>query len=435
MRTELICVGTELLGGKANTDSTYVCERLAHLGLEPLFITTVGDTLSLMEETVAAALKRSVLVIVTGGLGPTFDDLTRESVAHVTGRSLKVDPEALSFIKAFFERRNITMPPHNERQAQVMDGARLIGNRLGTAPGQILEIRNDAGGIRNIVILLPGPPRELQTMLDGSVLPYLKQFERALRKSFVLHVCGLGESMVDEKIRPIIETECRLEKGTVDFTILAHQAVVDIKATVTGEDELIIDEILRNLKQEFREALGNAVFGEGADTLESVTGKLLGHLRRTLATAESCTGGLAAQKITAVPGSSLYFTQGVVSYANQAKVRLLGVRNETLEAHGAVSEQTAAEMAEGVKKLSGADYALSITGIAGPSGGTPEKPVGLVFIGLAASDGTVVSRFTFSGNRADIRERASNQALELLRRRLLADSVNGAGRAVNRKHR
>ena len=422
MRSELMCVGTELLGGKANTDATYICDRLAHLGLEPSYITTVSDALPLMEEILAAALKRSTLVIITGGLGPTFDDLTRESVARVTGRPLTVDPRVLSSMKSIFERRKITMTPNNERQAQLIDGARVIENHLGTAPGQILELKNNAGAIKNIIILLPGPPRELQAMFEESVFPYLKSFERALRKSFILHICGMSESVVDEKIRPIIDTETKLESGTVDFTILAHQAVIDIKATVTGEDEMIIDEILQNLKQEFREVLGSAIFGEGHDTLESVTGKLLGHLRRTLATAESCTGGLVAQKITNIPGSSLYFTQGVVSYANQSKVRLLGVRNETLETYGAVSEQTATEMAARMKDLSGADYAISLTGIAGPDGGTPEKPVGLVYIGVAAPDGTVVSRFMFGGLRADIRERAANQALDLLRRKLLIDA-------------
>ena len=422
MKTELICAGTELLEGKLNTNSSYIGERLGWYGLELSFVTTVGDNIADLEQTLKLALSRSSIIIITGGLGPTFDDLTREAVSASTGRKLVLSREALSAIAAMFVRRGIEMPKNNERQAYVIEGAKLLANPLGTAPGQLVAVEKAAGKGKKdnaLLFLLPGPPKEMQPMFERDVAPYLKKYESMIKKSFALHIFGLGESAVDEKIRKIVEAERKLDAGGVSFTILARQMIVDLVVSVRGKDEMLVDEMLHNIKNEFYEALGENIYGEDKATLESVAGGLLMKHRKTLVTAESCTGGLLSQKITSVPGSSFYFKQGFVTYSNESKVKELGVSEGTLEKFGAVSEEAALEMAEGARKASGADLALSITGVAGPSGGTSQKPVGLVYVGFSGSGPGKVFKINFPGARADIRERAANQALDVLRRALI----------------
>lgn len=413
VKTELICIGTELLAGKTNTNACFIGERLASVGLDLSFITSVGDTLADMRHALETAVSRSRIVIVTGGLGPTFDDLTRDAAAAVTGRPLVIDAAALAGIESYFICRGIPMPPANRSQALLVDGATLLPNPVGMAPGQMIE----CGAAR--LFLLPGPPAEMQAMFEASVFPAIRQFETRKKKSFSLHIAGIPESEVDRRIRPIVEGERALEKDSVSFTILAHH-IVDIRVSVWDADEMLVDENLRVLKHALSAALGDAIYGEDAETLESVVGALLARRRATLAVAESCTGGLVCQRITAVPGSSLYFTQGVVAYANEAKQSLLGVPLQTIEQFGAVSEETAHAMAAGARARAGTDYALSLTGIAGPTDGTAEKPTGLVYIGLAARKFTKVMRCQFPGNRLDIRERAADAALDMLRRELLA---------------
>ncbi len=435
MNTELICVGTELLEGKLNTNAGYIGERLSTLGLSLEYIVTVGDTPAHMESALDTAIKRSAVIIITGGLGPTFDDITREAVAKVAGKKLVLNREALSAIAAMFVKRGIDMPKNNERQAYVIDGAKILPNPMGTAPGQLLVLKKEGKENKSsnvYIFLLPGPPREMQSMFDKEVFPYLKKYETIIKKSFTLHVCGLGESVADEKIKHIIDAERRLDSGDVSFTILAHQMVLDIKATVSGKDEMLVDEMIHNIKNEFYEALGDNIFGEGKATLESVAGGLLMKNKSTLVVAESCTGGLLSQKLTSVPGSSFYFQEGFVTYSNKSKMRQLGVSEDTLKSFGAVSEQTASEMALGAKKVSGADFAVSITGVAGPSGGTAEKPVGLVFIGMAGPEETRVYRSEWPGSRAEVRERATNYALDLLRRVLLAGQKSQISHAKGR---
>ncbi|MBN1823793.1 MAG: competence/damage-inducible protein A [Endomicrobiales bacterium] len=422
VKTTVICVGTELLGGKLNSNSAFLGDRLSSIGLEPSQIVTVGDDKNTMKEVFRKAVGESNVVIVTGGLGPTFDDLTREAMAETLGRRLVLDRNALSQIARYFVSRNIDMPKNNESQAYLIEGAKLLSNPVGTAPGQLIETDKKPYSDKNeklLVFLLPGPPREMQAVFEASVFPALKRIETGIKKSFTLHVCGMGESAVDEKIRPIVEAERKLEKGVVSFTILAHQMIVDIKTSVSGEDELLIDETLTNLKQELRDVLKENIYGEGRQTLESVLGELLIKNKKTLSLAESCTGGLVAHRITNIPGSSLYFKQAAVTYSNESKKTLLGVKEATLKEFGAVSEETVMEMAEGVKKVSGTDYSISLTGIAGPAGGTSEKPVGLVFVGISGPEGPQAHKFIFSGSRIEIRERAANFALDLLRRRLL----------------
>jgi nicotinamide-nucleotide amidase len=252
-------------------------------------------------------------------------------------------------------------------------------------------------------------------------MEHLKRYEKGFLKSFTLHICGMGESLVDEKIRPIIETERKLESESVSFAILAHQMIIDVKANVQGNDEMILDETIHNLKLEFKEVLQENIYGEDKETLESVVGNLLAKNGRTLSVAESCTGGLLSHRITNIPGSSMYFKEGVVTYSNESKIKNLNVRRETIEGFGAVSEETALEMVRGIKRISDSDYAISITGIAGPSGGTKEKPVGLVYIGLSTPKADKVFNFNFSGGRIDIRQRSANFALDILRRELLKE--------------
>jgi len=422
MKTELICAGTELLEGKLNTNAGYIGEKLSSIGLGVSYITTVGDNEAELADAFKKAIERSSIIIATGGLGPTFDDLTREAAAKAVGKKLVLNREALSAIARMFVKRGADMPKNNERQAYVVEGAEILDNLNGTAPGQLITAAKPAlKGKKDaaLIFLLPGPPREMQAMFDHSVMPRLKKYETMITKSFALHIFGLGESAVDEKIRKIVEAERKLDTGSVSFTILAHQMVVDIKAGVRGKDEMLVDEMLHNIRDEFYEALGDNIYGADKDTLESIAGGLLMKNRKKLAVAESCTGGLLSQKITAMPGSSFYFEQGFVTYSNGSKMTQLGVKEETLEKYGAVSGETALEMAKGAQTVSGADFAVSITGIAGPGGGTADKPVGLVYTGILGPGVEKVVRSIFPGSRAEIRERSANQALDLLRRCLL----------------
>lgn len=419
MRVELICIGTELLIDKVNTNIAFLGEKLSSIGLDLSLVTTVGDNEGDIKKVFSQAIERSNIVISTGGLGPTFDDITREEVAKVLDRPLTLEREILSGIAQYFIKRDREMPKCNERQAYIIEGAKALSNGVGTAPGQIIEFTRNKKKV--MVVLLPGPPREMQPMFEKEVLPKLRRSEKGFRKKAVLHVCGMPESEVEDKIKPIIDAERKLEAGNVDFAILAHRMIIDIKINVSGKNEMTVDETLSGIKREFYEVLGESIYGEDKKTLESIIGELLARNRKRLAVAESCTGGVISHRITNIPGSSLYFRQGVVVYSNESKKEILNVNEETLKAYGAVSAQTALEMAEGLRNISRADYTLSVTGIAGPSGGTDEKPVGLVYIGLCGPRIKEAFRFALRGSRIDIRQRAANQALDLLRRQLLKD--------------
>ena len=415
MRIELICVGTELLAGRVNTHAAWLAGRLARVGLGLNRETTVPDHAAAIGEAVSAALRRADLVITTGGLGPTFDDLTRPAVARVLGRQLRLDRDILSQIESRFTRRGMRMPPSNRSQARVIEGARVLDNEVGTAPG-LLARRG-----RKAVALLPGPLSELEPMVDRDLLPWLSSRTPgravAVRRMLIL---GHPESAVDEKIRPFVSGP-RAPRGT-SFTILSKP----------GQVELIVSAVARTGKAasalaEKSAASLEGLFGKDAvrlksadDSLESVVGRMLKEQGLTLALAESCTGGGLAHRITNVPGTSDYFVEAVVAYANASKSARLGVPETILKSRGAVSRETALAMAAGVRSSSGASIGLAITGIAGPSGGTPEKPVGLVWFGVSGPNGVPdeahESRFT--GTRMDIKERAATRALDLLRRRL-----------------
>jgi nicotinamide-nucleotide amidase len=426
MRVELISVGTELLKGKINTDTAYLGEKLDSIGLTIERETTVGDDREKIESVLREVLNRADIIITTGGLGPTFDDLTREVMAKVLKKKLVFDREVMHEIAAHFAKRELEMPKENERQAYIIEGARVIPNKVGTAPGMVVEKRSKADSKskaqRVSIIMLPGPPREMRPMVEEVVLPYLKEkYERRILKKCVLHICGLTESSAYEKIKEVVEIERRVEGGILRFSILAHLATTDVEISGEGENELLVDEMIHKARQEIYDRLGDYIYGQDEDTLESVVGGLLLRKRLTLAVAESCTGGLLGDRITDVPGSSVYFKEGIVAYSNEAKVRILGVREETLNEFGAVSRETALEMARRVQGISGADIGLATTGIAGPTGGTPEKPAGLVYIALvwAGRGVEICNEFRFIGQRREIKENTVASALDILRRALM----------------
>jgi nicotinamide-nucleotide amidase len=412
---EIISTGSELLSGRLNTNAAYIGEKLSLCGVYPSFITTVKDNKKDFNLVLKTAFDRASAVIITGGLGPTFDDITVECVAEFCNAPLIRDENVLKKMEQIFAERGYgEMPEMNKKQANIIKGAKVISNPNGTAPGQMFhfEYTNSAGvKLRKTVFLLPGPPREMTPMFEAAVLPFFKSYKADITKSLVFQICGLPESVIDEKISPAVEA---ITSGgiKVETAITAHAYVVSFKVIVSADDELLVDESLNNIKLEIEKILGDNVFGYNNDTLESVLGARLMKLNKKVAVAESCTGGLIAGRITNSSGASAYFGYGAVTYSNEAKEKILGVDTNTLSAHGAVSGETAAEMAEGILKLSGADYSIAVTGIAGPTGGTKEKPVGLVYIAIAAKGkGAKAYKNMFSGTRQEIRERAVNVAL------------------------
>lgn len=418
LNIELICSGSELLTGKLNTHASFIGSKLNDIGLSLSLITTVADRKNEFKAVLQEAVRRSSVIIVTGGLGPTFDDITVETVSEILNIKTYKDESVVKAIVQYFEKRGISCPAsNNERQAQVLEGAKVLENRFGTAPGQMLNFNytvDENKKIRKTIFLLPGPPRELHPMFEESVLPFMRSYQVKMKKTLILHVCGMAESLVDEKIKPTINYMSNNED--IEFAILAHNYLIDVKVSVSGENELTIDDTLKNINQEFVDVLGDNIYGYNNDTLETVIQKMLVETKRTVSVAESCTGGMIAEKITNVPGSSMCFKQSVVTYSNEAKMQMLNVKKETLEQFGAVSEQTANEMLNGILNLSKSEYAISVTGIAGPDGGSAEKPVGLVYIGVSFNGNNEVNKLQFLGTRQDIRERATNVALDSLRR-------------------
>jgi nicotinamide-nucleotide amidase len=373
---------------------------------------TVGDDPRLMRETFQEAYDRSDLVICAGGLGPTFDDLTRDVWSKVLRAPLKLQPALLRDIEEKFKARGIRMPPMNRRQAQVLKNAIVIPNPNGTAPGQWWRGKN------KMVALLPGPARELYPMLENFLMPRLKNISKSVLTQKTFLIFGVPESRIDEVIRPWVARNAKINGCPITHGILASQSIISVKFTVQGKDRRHVDAAVGKLTADLRKILRDLPFGEDGDTLEGVIGKRLVERRETLAVAESCTGGLLSKIITDHAGASDFFVEGDVTYHNRSKMKRLGVKAKTLEKFGAVSRETASEMAAGLRKSAGADHALSITGIAGPTGGTVEKPVGLVYIGYAGPRRSLVKEFRFTGDRAWIRHRSALMALDLLRREI-----------------
>ena len=405
MRVELINTGSELmLGFTVNTHLSYIGRQLAGIGLRLDRQVTVADNREEMRAAIEEALRRSDILIITGGLGPTSDDFTRDVVAALLGRKLARDEAVASHITERIRKRRIGLPESIYVQALVPVGAQVLPNRNGTAPGLAI----DEGD--KLILLLPGPPRELKPMFEEYVLPVLEK-HYGTQPRFdcrTFKVVGLAESIVEEKVAPVLADLPDLElgysakMGEVEVRIISH-----LKSTADEAEKRI------------RNALADNIYGTGNARLEEVVVKMLTVAHQTIAVVESCTGGAIANRITNVSGSSEVFINGCVTYSNESKTRLLGVSEEDLAEHGAVSEEVAREMAEGVRTRSGADFGISTTGIAGPTGGTPDKPVGLVYIGFATSKGTTVQRHILALDRETFKFYVAQHALDAVRRELL----------------
>jgi nicotinamide-nucleotide amidase len=415
---ELINTGSELLLGRVlNTHQQWLCRRLADLGFVVTRQVAVPDTAHDIQQAVREALAREDVVITTGGLGPTSDDLTRDLVAQLLGNPLREDPAIVEQIKNYFVSRKRPMPPLARVQALVPEGATVLPNKNGTAPGLAMKIEPNnfrADKKTSWLVMLPGPPRELRPMFDEFVAPLLNR-EFPAETPFVcrtLRTNGIGESVAQDKIAAPLQA---LVAAGLEIGYCARVGQVDVRLSARGSEA---KRIVREAEAIVQKILGANIYGFDDEEIESVVVRLLTARKKTLALAESCTGGGIANRVTNVPGASAVFLGGVVSYANSAKEKFLGVRAETLQQHGAVSEAVAREMAEGAREKFGADFAIAVTGIAGPTGGTAVKPVGTVFIALAGEFGTVVERKLNSFDRATFKELTAQQALEMLRARL-----------------
>ena len=410
MDVELISIGDEIITGHTiDTNSAYIAPRLAEIGLHVTYKTSVGDDLPRMEEVILRGLKRADIVIATGGLGPTDDDITKRAICRVFRRNLVFHEDILEDIKKRFEARGIKMPAINQNQALLPQGATFLTNKTGSALGIVIE---EDG---KIFASMPGVPREMRMMLDDELIPLLKSKVKSdFIKVIKLRTTGIMESSLAEKyISPLKIPD------NIKFAYLPSYRGVDLRIISTGGTEEAAAEPAEKLAATIREKAGKYIYGEGEITLEETIGNLLRERKQTLATAESCTAGLLAGRITDIPGSSDYFDRGVVTYSNRSKTELLGVPEETIEKYGAVSKETAEAMALGIRRKAGVDYGVSVTGIAGPAGGTEEKPVGTVFIAVASADGVVSRKFSMARDREINRRRSVYAALEMLRRTIL----------------
>lgn len=407
MKAEIISIGTEILLGQIlNTNQQWLSQELAGIGIGVYFHSTIGDNPERLAGAIRNGMERSDIVITTGGLGPTVDDITLETIASTLSLGLKLDKRIAADIRSHFGKQCTSMPAENLRQAHIPEGAKVIDNRLGTAPGFIV----DKGG--KLLIALPGPPRELNPMFERTVAPLLKRRfgSEGILKIRTIRITGLPESAVDRKVKDLLKCPPPLTVG-----IYAKPALIELKIMAKAKDDKRAKALIDRADAKISARLGKYIFGRDNETLEGTVGSGLLHSRRTLAVAESCTGGLIASRITDVPGSSKYFRLGIVAYSNEAKIKFLGVRPGTLAKFGAVSRQTAIEMAKNVRTAAGADIGLSVTGIAGPSGATKDKPVGLVYIALAGKNKSYFREFRFRGEREVIKFRTSQAALDLLR--------------------
>lgn len=406
MVVELISVGTELLlGNIVNTNAAYLSEKCADLGLSCYYQSVVGDNEERLAEVLKTALGRSDIVILSGGLGPTADDLTKEVAAKAAGRELIMHEASRQRIADYFKKRNLELTDNNWKQAMMPKDAIVVENENGTAPGVIME---NAG---RKIILLPGPPNELVPMFEKSIMPYLAGEESGTIYSQTVKICGVGESKVETMIKDLIDAQ-----ANPTIAPYAKNCEVHLRVTAKASGEKEAKKLMKPLIKELKGRFGNYVYTTDADTtLEKAVVDLLAANQLTVSTAESCTGGMLAARIINVPGVSDIYKSGYITYSNKAKRKILGVKKTLLEKKGAVSEEAAREMAKGAAAISKAEVAVAVTGIAGPDGGTEEKPVGLVYIGCSVCGKITVKKYNFSGNRAKIRETAVSSALILMR--------------------
>ncbi len=412
---EILCVGTELLlGDIVNTDAAFISRRLAGLGINQFYQGVVGDNPARLEIALKLSLERSDLIILTGGLGPTYDDLTKETAAKLMGRSMFMHEESLERMMARLNRYGKAMTENNKKQAMMPEGAIVFKNDYGTAPG--LAIEDEAKG--KVIILLPGPPRELEPMFVEQVEPYLKKFSDHLLYSKNVNIFGMGESRVEAILR-----EMMLESKNPTIAPYAKEGEVLLRVTASGKSEsecaALCDEAIARIRET---EVGEMIYGIDAGSLEQSLVNELCRQKKTIACAESCTGGYVAKRITNISGSSEVLEGSIVTYANRIKEQFVNVSHETLEKHGAVSRETAIEMARGVRALFGSDIGISTTGIAGPTGGTADKPVGLVYVGVSYGDKEEVRELSIGNGLATreyIRYVSASNALDLARRILL----------------
>lgn len=409
MIAEIVAIGTELLMGQiVNTDAQYLSRRLQSLGISVYYHTTVGDNPQRMRDTIALALSRSDVVITTGGLGPTQDDLSKEMAAELLHLPMRFDEDSWRAIENYFARMGRVCPANNRKQAMFAEGAVILPNGCGTAPGCMIE--KDG----KIVVQLPGPPHEMAEMFDRQVYDRLAEKTGGCIASRYIRIYGLGESQVAQLCARWIESD-----GEVTVAPYCSLGECQLRVTARGESERAALDRVQPVVQAITALLGESVYAvlpTASGSMEEIAGQELTARGLTVATAESCTGGLVAAKLVNYPGISASLGEAHVTYANEAKIKYCGVKKETLDKYGAVSEQTAREMAQGLRERSGADIAVSTTGIAGPSGGTKDKPVGLVYVGCADAHGVRVERLTLTGSRERIRNLAALRALDMIRR-------------------
>ena len=413
MIAELVSIGTELLMGQiANTDAQYISQKLSEVGIDLYYQDVVGDNPQRLKNVMELALSRADIVITTGGLGPTKDDLTKETIAEMLNLPMVEDEYTVTKLKATFARMGSKITENNFRQAMFPQGCIILENFAGTAPGCIVEKDGKT------VIILPGPPHELKKMFETSVVPYLSHKTNAIIHSKILHIFGMGESLVEDTIQDLIEKQ-------TNPTIAPYAGLAEVTLRLSakcGKDE-DPEAIFEPVEKEIYSRIGKFIYAEGDVTMAQVVAKLILESGKKIAIAESCTGGMICSDLVATPGISEALLEGIVSYSNESKVKRLGVSQKTLDTYGAVSRETAIEMAKGLVEQ-GADLAVSTTGIAGPGGGTEDKPVGLVYIGIASKDTAYAKEIRANGSRSKIRTTACLHALDQLRRFLLEDGEN-----------
>jgi nicotinamide-nucleotide amidase len=411
---EIIAIGSELLTPfRQDTNSLYLTGQLNNIGVEVIFKTIVGDDRAHLTSAANIALLRADIIIFMGGLGPTEDDLTREAVADALGLELRRDPELVAGLEQRFAARGWKMSLNNLQQADVISGAIILPNKNGSANG--LWVGGKYDGHEKIIILLPGPPNEMKGVFEEQCLDRLKaRIPEQFIATRVLKIAGLGESHCDARVSPIYK-----RYADVQTTILAGAGEIQSHLKTRGDSLAAAQARVDQLAEEIEEELGESVFSDNGDSLEQIVGYFLQMRNQTLAVAESCTGGLLAERITSVSGSSRYFLGGAIVYTNELKTAFADVKAGTLKKHGAVSEEVAIELAEGIRKRCGATLGMGITGVAGPNGGTPEKPAGLVYLALAGEGKTEVVKRNFTGDRKRIRWFATQEGLDMIRRKLM----------------
>lgn len=407
MKSEIISVGSELLlGNTINTNATFISMKLAELGIDIFYHTVVGDNANRLKDVTKLASSRSDLIIYTGGLGPTKDDLTKEVVSETLGIELELNNIYLENIKEYFKKKNTKMTENNIKQAYIPKGGKILNNDIGTAPGIFLNWKDKK------IVFLPGPPNEMKTMFNNYTVPLLKQ--ENIIKSKVIKTMGIGESSLEELIKDIIANQSNPTIATY-----AKQGQVEIRVTGKGRSEKEVNQLINPIIDKINKKVGNYIYSYNDESIEEVFFQLLKKNNMTVGFCESCTGGLVSSRFTALAGASQVFERGIVAYSNNSKMEELNVNKDTLEAHGPVSEETAREMALGLLNKSNVDIALSTTGIAGPTGGTKTKPLGLVYIGLATKNENYAIKTFFTGDRNSIQRKAANKVFAEGRKYLL----------------